>query len=159
MGGRRGDAVVNRAMGTAPLRRRARRTHNAPMRRFAGWRLGVALVLSASAACALLEPYPGGGDPAEALQKDGAGPTGGTPQDPLIDPPTDTSVSVVSEISCPDDTDKGCVLALPGTGFPVHLSFVAQAGNVVGGGIRIEGSNEVQWTLLADVMGEVSGEL
>ncbi len=115
-------------------------------------------------ACTLLQPYPGGGDPADALRGDGAGPTGGEPQDPLVDPPTDESVSVLDLTVCPDGTpadesDKSCTIALPGTGFPVHLGFQAPGRNVVGGGIRIEDSPEVQWTLLQAVKDQNQGEI
>ncbi len=120
-----------------------------------------AIAASFAASCMLLEPYPGGGDPLDVFGDPGAGVSGGDPQDPLVDPPTDEDVSVANLIDqdCPDDPKKDCVVALPGTGFPVRLQFIADAANVVGGGIRIKGSQEVQWTLLADVAGKTTGEL
>ncbi len=128
------------------------------MLRSTGLRVGVALAFSMACACVLLEPYPGGGDPGDALAKGQAGPPG-MAQDPLVDPPEDPSVMVLNAINCPADPDKGCVLALPGTGFPVHLTFNAPAANVIGGGISVEGSNEVQWTLLGDVSGQTAGDI
>ncbi len=117
-----------------------------------------ALVFVASG-CTLLEPYPGGEDPAKALVSDAAGPQGGTPQDPLINPPTDPTVSVIDLTDCPSGSDRGCTVALPGTGFAVYLGFQAPNENVLGGGIRIEGSPEVQWTLLQAVKDKTQGEI
>jgi hypothetical protein len=90
--------------------------------------------------CQLLTPYPGGGDPASALSGSGSG-IEGQQEDPLIDPAIDSSVAVSSNADEP-------VLAIPGTAFLVDLNFTAPQRNVVGGGIRFPGSNEVQWTFI-----------
>ena len=73
-------------------------------------------------------------------------------EEPLLDPPTDTSVKAVNNL-------EDVVVGVPGSSFPISLDFVADAPNVVGGGIRFEGSDEVQWTLLENVMGQTSGTL
>ncbi len=101
--------------------------------------------------CSLLLPYPGGGDPAEAFSVDGEG---GIPdaEEPLLDPPTDDSVNVINNL---DDI----VVAVPGAAFPISINFQAPGENVVGGGIRFEGSDEVQWTLLNGVMGQATGDV
>jgi hypothetical protein len=92
--------------------------------------------------CQLLTPYPGGGDPAKTIGDAGKG-SGieGKAEDPLIDPEVDPTISVRSNADEP-------VLAIPGTAFLVDLDFIAPERNVVGGGIRFPGSNEVQWTFL-----------
>lgn len=95
--------------------------------------------------CQLLTPYPGGGDPGEALgdkrPAQGPGIEGGNEQEPLVDPAIDPDVTVRSQAEEP-------VLALPGTAFLVDLAFIAPERNVVGGGIRFPGSDEVQWTFI-----------
>ena len=100
--------------------------------------------------CGLLLPYPGGGDPADAFSL----PDSGIPnaEEPLDNPPTDEDVNVINNF---DDV----VVAVPGGAFPVSLNFQAPNQNVVGGGIRFEGSDEVQWTLLNTVMGQTTGDV
>lgn len=110
----------------------------------------------ASLGCGLLTPYPGGGDPAQLLDRvtneDGASPIeGGKPQDPLIDPAIDQSVSVVSL--------EDVIVAIPGESFLVTLDFVAPNENVVGGGIQFPSSDRVQWTLIDGLLGNRSGRL
>lgn len=109
-----------------------------------------ALAASLAFGCSLLLPYPGGGDPVEVFLPDNA-PGFPDPQDPLIDPQTDLSVQADSLI------DVG--VAIPGSAFPIHLSFDAPNLNVVGGGIRFPGSDEVQWTFIEGVSGLEAGEL
>ncbi len=109
----------------------------------------LALAFAPALACGLLVPYPGGGDPLQAFTKAGSGIPGA--EDPLIDPPTDDSVAVVSALVAS--------VAVPGAGFPIELEFVAQNSNVVGGGIRLPGSDEVQWTLINGVLGQNAGTL
>lgn len=108
-------------------------------------RAGSWLVPGLVLGCQLLTPYPGGGDPAKALgetrPEKGPGIEGGDEQDPLLDPAEDSSVSVRSRVEEP-------VLAIPGTAFLVELDFIAPERNVVGGGIRFPGSDEVQWTFI-----------
>ncbi len=120
------------------------------MKRAIGPALGLAL---GGWGCALLNPYPGGGDPVDALV-DGAGGSPfdtGTSQDALFDPAIDDSVSIVSNV------DQ--VVAIPGSAFTIDLSFIAENMNVVGGGIRFPGSDEVQWTLIEGLEGEASGDV
>jgi hypothetical protein len=115
------------------------------------WARGLSLVAACClAGCTLLLPYPGGGDPAEVFLPESA-PGFPDAQAPLVDPLTDLSVSAQSLI------DVG--LALPGAAFNIHLSFQAINQNVVGGGIRFPGSDEVQWTFIQGVTGLESGEL
>jgi hypothetical protein len=113
----------------------ARGVHRAS--RFGSW-----VVPCFVGACQLLTPYPGGGDPAQALGDQGSG-SGieGDRQDPLVDPAIDSNVVVSSNADEP-------VLAIPGTAFLVDLNFTAPERNVVGGGIRFPGSDEVQWTFI-----------
>jgi hypothetical protein len=98
--------------------------------------------------CQLLTPYPGGGDAAEAIgdAQKGSG-IQGDAQDPLVDPDVDSSLSVTSNADEP-------VLAIPGTAFLVDLNFTAPQRNVVGGGIRFPGSDEVQWTFISALEGD-----
>jgi len=103
------------------------------------------------ASCSLLQPYPGGGEPARAFTSGDSGIDGGE-EEPLLDPPTDDSVSVINNL---DDV----VVALPGASFPISLNFQAPMRNVVGGGIRFQGSDEIQWTLLERVMQEQTGDV
>jgi hypothetical protein len=103
--------------------------------------------------CSLLQPYPGGGDPADAFTKSGGGLENG--EDPLLDPPTDDSVSVVAR----SDYEPAVTVALPGTGFPIRLAFTAPNRNVVGGGIRLPGSDEVQWTFTSGVQDQNAGDI
>lgn len=122
----------------------------AAMQRVIGPVIGLAL---GALGCALLTPYPGGGDPVDALV-DGAGDSPfntGDPQDPLFEPAVDDSVSIVSNV---DD-----VVAIPGSAFTIDLSFVAENMNVVGGGIRFPGSEEVQWTLIEGLEGMAGGDI
>jgi hypothetical protein len=93
--------------------------------------------------CQLLTPYPGGGDPAKALGS-GKRLEGGDEREPLVDPAVDPSITLWSLAEEP-------VLAIPGTAFPVELGFTAPQRNVVGGGIRFPGSDEVQWTFISGV--------
>jgi hypothetical protein len=120
------------------------------MQRAIGPCLGLAL---GGLGCALLTPYPGGGDPVEAIV-DGAGNSPfdtGMAQDSLFDPAIDKSVTIVSNI---DD-----VIAIPGSAFTIDLSFIAENSNVVGGGIRFPGSEEVQWTFIEGLEGMPSGDI
>lgn len=121
------------------------------MQRHSGIVLGLA---AAALGCSLLQPYPGGGDPADAVAGSGDGKSPfdtGKPQDPLDDPATDGSITVVSNI------DRA--VSVPGTAFTIDLGFVAENANVVGGGIRFPGSDEVQWTFIDGLQGEKSGTL
>lgn len=104
----------------------------------------------AVAGCGLLVPYPGGGDPKGIFELPGSGIDG--EQDPLLDPPTDDSLTVIQQL-------ESAKIGLPGESFRIQLGFEAPMENVVGGGIRFEGSDEVQWTLLNSVMGESSGSV
>jgi hypothetical protein len=120
------------------------------MQRAIGPALGLAL---GGVGCALLTPYPGGGDPVDAIVE-GAGSSPfdtGDSRDPLFDPAIDDSVSIVSNI----DT----VIAIPGSAFTIDLSFVAENSNVVGGGIQFPGSDEVQWTFIDGLEGMASGDI
>lgn len=112
--------------------------------------------LLAGLGCGLLAPYPGGGDAAESLggaRTDGgeAPIVGGVPQEPLVDPAVDDSIAVVSNA----DT----IIALPGESFVIDLEYVAEQGNVVGGGIQFSGSDRVQWTLIEGLEGSLSGNV
>ncbi len=100
--------------------------------------------------CSLLTPYPGGEDPVLAFLPSNAPGIPGA-EGPLVDPPIDPSVTAESLI------DQ--VVARPGAAFPIHLDFVASNENVVGGGIRFPGSDEVQWTFVEGVNGEPTGEI
>lgn len=119
--------------------------------------VGVGLALATAAlGCALLTPYPGGGDPNKALSDSGAGKGGspfdtGDPQEPLFDPAIDDSVKVVSNV------DK--VVAIPGSSFVIDLAFIAENANVVGGGIQFPGSSEIQWTFIDGLEGLSSGDI
>jgi hypothetical protein len=113
----------------------------------------VPLALGLGLGCALLEAYPGGEDPGKVLTEstgDGSFDRGDN-QEPLVDPATDTTISATSEF---DQT-----LAFPGEAFIIDLNFTAQNANVVGGGIRFPGSNEVQWTFIEGLEGETGGEI
>jgi len=117
--------------------------------------VGVALgIVTAAIGCKLLEPYPGGGDPADALA---AGPmTGspfdtGDPQEPLEDPPVDKSIKISSNVEV--------ALAIPGSAFLVDLAYIAENRNVVGGGIKFPGSDEVQWTLIESLRDTENGDI
>jgi hypothetical protein len=100
--------------------------------------------------CGLLVPYPGGGDAIEVFILGSSGIPDS--QDPLINPPTDHDVNVLNNLG-------DVAVALPGASFPVSLNFQAEDRNVVGGGIRFEGSEEIQWTLLNKVQGEQTGDV
>ncbi len=116
---------------------------------------GIFVGLAVGLGCSLLQPYPGGGDPADAVaasDDDGPSPFNtGDPQDPLDDPATDSTITVVSNL------DRA--VSVPGTAFTIDLGFVAKNANVVGGGIRFPGSEEVQWTFIDGLRGEKSGTL
>jgi hypothetical protein len=114
----------------------------------APWAFAQGFVL---AGCTLLHPYPGDGDPREALV-DHQGSGLPDPEQPLLDPPTDPDVSVLNNL-------EDVVVALPGGTIPVSLDFQAPARNVLGGGIRFEGTQEIQWTILERVRGEQSGDV
>jgi hypothetical protein len=105
--------------------------------------------------CSLLAPYPGNEEPGRVL---GEGPTGGgspfdrgTEEEPLLDPATDPTVSVVS--------NRDVTVANPGYAFPIDLGFTAQNANVVGGGIQFPGSSEIQWTFIEGLEGTASGTI
>lgn len=117
--------------------------------------VGVALgIITAAIGCTLLDPYPGGGDPADALAD---GPTEGDPfdtgepQPPLEDPPIDSTIKISSNVEV--------ALAIPGSAFLIDLSYIAENRNVVGGGIRFPGSDEVQWTLIESLRGTENGDI
>lgn len=104
--------------------------------------------------CTLLEPYPGGKDPAAVLAGSGGG--GGTfdqgeGQEPLVDPAEDGSIGVTRNLTK--------VVAHPGSAFPIDLDFDAPGMNVVGGGISFPGSDEVQWTFIQGLEGDVTGNI
>lgn len=105
--------------------------------------------------CTLLEPYPGGQDPAAVLAAgsgQGGSPfEGGEGQEPLVDPAEDGSIGVTRNLTK--------VVAHPGTAFPIDLDFDAPGMNVVGGGISFPGSDEVQWTFIGGLEGEVTGNI
>ena len=111
----------------------------------------LSVVIGATAAwgCTLLTPYPGGGSPAGAIS--GSRPGGESPFDvgeertPLVDPATDDSLSVSS--------NNDPAVAIPGSAFLIDLNFVAPEGNVVGGGIKFPGSDEIQWTFIEGLEG------
>jgi hypothetical protein len=108
------------------------------------------LAASVGLSCGLLLPYPGGGDPAAAFTLEDSGVE--DEQEPLFDPPTDASINVINNL-------EDIVVAVPGGAFPISLNFQAPNQNVVGGGIRFAGSDEVQWTLLNSVMGQATGDV
>ena len=116
---------------------------------------GVAVgVVSAAIGCKLLEPYPGGGDPADALAggpAEGSPFDTGEPQEPLLDPPIDKSIVV--------STNVEVALAIPGSAFLIDLDYIAQNRNVVGGGIKFPGSDEVQWTLIDSLRDTENGTI
>jgi hypothetical protein len=109
--------------------------------------------------CGLLKPYPGGKDPAELFSNlgdddvgGGIDPTrGGIPQSPLNDPAIDMSITA--------ETPNEVVVASPGQPMLLSVEFVAANRNVVGGGIRFEGSDEVQWTLIDSLRGSAEGKI
>ena len=112
------------------------------------------IVALASSACTLLEPYPGGDD-AEAqlinsVQHDGG--IVGSDLQILQDPNSDLTVTVKSRLLAPPVASEQGI-------FPIQLGFSAPNANVVGGGIRLPGTDEVQWTFLNDVAGLKQGEL
>lgn len=120
------------------------------MQRAIGPMLGLAL---GGLGCALLTPYPGGGDPGDALAEGGSGSPfdSGKAQDPLFDPAIDNSVSIITNVQK--------VIAIPGSAFTIDLSFSAENSNVVGGGIQFPGSDEVQWTFIEGLEGTQSGDI
>lgn len=120
------------------------------MARQLGAVLGVAI---GALGCSLLTPYPGGGDPAEAIVDTASGKPfdEGTTQDPLFDPAIDSSVTAVTNV---DD-----VIAIPGSAFTIDLGFTAENMNVVGGGIQFPGSDEIQWTFISELEGMASGDI
>ena len=118
------------------------------------WLLAIGLL--AGFGCSLLAPYPGGGNPADVVAgsvgADGNSPFDrGDPQEPLIDPAEDASISVISNVDA--------IVANEGQAFTVDLNFQAQKMNVVGGGIQFEGSDEIQWTFLGELEGAASGDI
>ena len=121
------------------------------MSRWAHVTVPLALVLGLG--CSLLVPYPGGGDAAAVLAGGSAGGTfeGGEGQEPLVDPAEDPSISVTRNLTK--------VIAHPGSAFPIDLDFDAPNMNVVGGGISFPGSDEVQWTFIQGLEGEVMGNI
>nr|MCH9683330.1 hypothetical protein [Deltaproteobacteria bacterium] len=101
--------------------------------------------------CTLLNPYPGGEDPAAVLAS-GSGESRfdrGDEQEPLVDPAVDPSISVTRNVVK--------VTAFPGSAFPINLDFDAPNMNVVGGGISFPSDEEVQWTFLEGLEGEATG--
>lgn len=107
--------------------------------------LGLGCLLSLSA-CQFLEEYPGASSSIEAqldqdFQQEGLGPIDGAKMTPLVDPPTDGNVVVRNLLEAKESV-------LPGYPFNISLEFLSYAPNVVGGGIRLPGSDEVQWTFL-----------
>lgn len=114
----------------------------------------VPLALLLGIGCALLESYPGGEDPGKALA-DAFDPKksimGGDPQEPLVDPAIDDTITVIANIRR--------VLAFPGEAFLIDLEFSAENSNVVGGGIQFPGSNEVQWTFIQGLEGMDRGAI
>jgi hypothetical protein len=115
--------------------------------------LGVVLGLAlAGWGCALLDPYPGGGDPKKVIGDPNNGKfQGGEEQQPLFDPAIDDSVVINSRLQR--------VVAIPGSAFTVDLGFIAQNDNVVGGGIQWPGSDEVQWTFIEGLEGLSEGDI
>lgn len=114
----------------------------------------VPLALALGLGCTLLDPYPGGKDPASVLAGSGVGGSTfdqGEGQEPLVDPAEDASIGVIRNLTK--------VVAHPGSAFPIDLDFDAPGMNVVGGGISFEGSDEVQWTFIGDLEGEVMGNI
>jgi len=115
--------------------------------------IGVPLALALGLGCSLLTPYPGGEDPNAVLGGGGSGGTleGGDQQEPLVDPAVDPSIGVTRNITT--------VVAHPGSAFPIDLDFDAPGMNVVGGGIRFDGSDEVQWTFIQGLEDEITGNI
>lgn len=112
--------------------------------------------LAAGVGCSLLTPYPGGGNPANILGGQTGGIGGspfdtGDPQDPLVDPAFDESVTILS--------NRDVILAIPGEAFTIDLEFQATGNNVVGGGIQFPGSNEIQWTFIDGLEGLDRGRI
>lgn len=106
--------------------------------------------------CGLLTPYPGGENPGDVLAGSGGGIGGspfdrGVPQEPLIDPAEDSTITVTSNVKK--------IIANEGEAFTVDLHFTADRMNVVGGGIQFEDKPEVQWTLLDEFRGQFSGDV
>jgi hypothetical protein len=131
--------------------------------------LTVPLAVGLGFGCSLLQGYPGGEDPGKALAG-GDGNTGrfegedadgdGLPDPidgnaPLVDPAIDASIRILlypdrfpGEMGCPGDDTDVRRLAFPGDALTVGFRFCSDEMNVVGGGIRFPGSNEVQWTFI-----------
>lgn len=111
--------------------------------------------LLAGVGCGLLTPYPGDGDPSTLLgqsRPDGRSPfEDGDPQSALVDPAFDNSVTIIS--------NEEVIVAIPGEAFTVDLDFEALNENVVGGGIQFPGSDEVQWTFIADLEFNARGRI
>ena len=121
--------------------------------------------LIAGLGCGLLQPYPGDTDPRDLFSELGqdGGPGGGVdpsrgtpgqqqpPPDPLVDPDTDDSIRA--------ETPNEVVVANPGEAMLLKVEFQALNRNVLGAGIRFEGSDEVQWTLIASLEGEQAGTI
>ncbi len=114
----------------------------------------VPLALALGLGCTLLDPYPGGKDPASVIAGSGGGGSTfdrGDGQEPLVDPAEDASIGVTRNLTK--------VVAHPGSAFPIDLDFDAPGMNVVGGGISFGDSDEVQWTFIGDLEGEVTGNI
>ncbi len=112
--------------------------------------------LVAGVGCGLLSPYPGDGNPADLLAGQSGGTNGspfntGDPQDPLLDPAFDDSVTIIS--------NEKVIIANPGEAFTVDLDFEATNSNVVGGGIQFPGSDEIQWTFIDGLEGIGRGRI
>ncbi len=113
----------------------------------------IPLALGLAAGCTLLSPYPGGEDPGSVLAS-GAGRDSfdrGEGNGPLVDPAIDPTIGIIRNLTE--------VVAHPGFAFPIDLDFDAQNMNVVGGGIRFPGSDEVWWTFIPGLEGETTGNI
>lgn len=131
--------------------------------------LTVPMAIGLGLGCTLLQGYPGGADPGKALAG-GSGSKGtfegedadgdGIPDpvdgnEPLVDPAVDPDISIYlyperneGEMGCPGDDETLRRLAFPGEALTIGFRYCATEMNVVGGGIRFPGSNEVQWTFI-----------
>jgi hypothetical protein len=106
--------------------------------------------------CSLLEPYPNDENPVDQLldpSKGASGISNGEIREPLVNPPQDPTVTVANKLSGTVES------TLPGGSFKVQLAFIAPGKNVVGGGIQLEDSDEVQWTFLQGLQGNETGEV